>query len=320
MNFFIATMCIGIFFISSTTKAAGWQPINGLKQTLLWPDVPPDAQPLLGQENETVKRNDLVAGLPWLAVTNVINPTFTLYSPKIFNTGAAVVVFPGGGYKVLAIDLEGTEVCEWLTSKGITCVLLKYRVPNSGCTWDDECKCHKTPKAFTALQDAQRAIGLVRMKAADWGIHPEKIGVLGFSAGGNLVAMISTHFSKRLYPYIDEADKISARPDFAIALYPGHMSMVHKNDRVVGDSKLNSDIQFTKDAPPTFLLHAKDDKTNPVAYSILYNDALKELSVPVEMHLFAKGGHAFGLRRTELPITKWPDLVEVWLKTIKIID
>jgi len=312
------TFTIAIFF-SQFAFAETWQPAPGHVQIPLWPSNVPDAQPIPGTEDEMMKADNLVAGKPWYAVTNVAKPSFTIYPPKEYNTGAAVIVFPGGGYKVLAIDLEGTEICDWLTSKGITCVLLKYRVPNSGCHWDDQCRCNKTPKAFTALQDAQRTLGLVRANATKRGINPNKIGVLGFSAGGNLVAMISSNFSKRTYPRVDSSDDVSSRPDFAIALYPGHMTLAHKNNTEKGRRKINPDISFTAEAPPTFILHSKDDKTNPIEYSLVYFDALKKLKVPVEMHLFDKGGHAFGLRQTDLPITKWPELVETWLQKIKVL-
>src|SRR5438309_6550822 len=145
----------------------------------------------------------------------------TVYSPTGRNTGAAVVVFPGGGYWVLYMDLEGTEVCDWLTSKGITCVLLKYRVPGEHLSP----RSGAYPKSPMALEDAQRTVGLVRLHAAEWHIDPHKIGVLGFSSGGHLVAAISTHFDKRLYPAVDAADKESCRPDFAVAIYPGHLSL-----------------------------------------------------------------------------------------------
>ena len=152
------------------------------------------------RRTQTTTGNDsLVAGKPWVYVSNVSQPTMTVYSPKGKNTGVAVVVFPGGGYQILAIDLEGTEVCDWLTSRGITCVLLKYRVPDSGPAWHDDCRCNIHPKAPTALEDAQRTVGLVRFHAAEWHIDPHKIGVLGFSAGGHLVANISTHFEQRAY-------------------------------------------------------------------------------------------------------------------------
>ena len=237
----------------------------------------------------------------------------TVYSPAADNTGAAVVVFPGGGYQGLAIDLEGTEVCDWLTSKGITCVLLKYRVPDSGPHWDRQCKCHLYPKAPTALQDAQRTLGLVRLHAAEWHIDPHKVGVLGFSAGGHLVAAISTHFKQRLYAAVDAADQESCRPDFAVALYPGHL-WIHQDK-----FELNPDIHVTSHTPPTFLLQAEDDPVDNINHSLVYYIALKNAGVPVELHLYAHGGHAFGLRRTEFPITGWPQLVETWLRTIGMI-
>ena len=259
----------------------------------------------------------------------------TVYSPKGKNTGAAVVVFPGGGYQVLAIDLEGTEVCDWLTSKGITCVLLKYRVPGEpGYPKLHVSEIRAYPKSPMALEDAQRTMGLVRFHAAEWHIDPHKIGVLGFSAGGHLVAAISTHFDKRLYPAVDAADKESCRPDFAVALYPGHLSLSAAEwDARQGTKKfgfslrndderfgLNPDIPVTGQTPPTFLLQAEDDHVDNVNDSLAYYIALKKAGVPVEMHLYAQGGHAFGLRRTKFPITGWPELVETWLRTIGMIS
>lgn len=236
----------------------------------------------------------------------------TVYSPKGRATGAAIVVFPGGGYRVLAIDLEGTEVCEWLTSKGIACVLLKYRVPDSGPHWDGQRPIN--PKAPMALQDAQRAIGLLRLHAAEYRIDPHRIGVLGFSAGGHLVADISTHFDKRLYPAVDAADKESCRPDFAVAIYPGHLW--------IGSEKyeLNPDIPVSPQTPPTFLLQAGNDPVDTVNNSLVYYIALKKAGVPVEIHIFAEGKHAFGLRPTQYPITRWPSLLETWLRTIGLIS
>jgi acetyl esterase/lipase len=249
-------------------------------------------------------------------VENVSLPTMTVYSPKGKNTGVAVVVFPGGGYQCLAIDLEGTEICDWLTSKGITAILLKYRVPFSGPYWDEQCKCHKIPKAPIALEDAQRTVGLVRFHAEEWHIDPHKIGLLGFSAGGHLAAAMSTHFDKRLYPFVDTADKKSCRPDFSVSIYPGHLWIPDKKKL-----ELNPDIaaHITRKTPPTFLLQAEDDYVDNVNQSLVYYIALKNTGVPVEMHLYAQGGHAFGLRRTKSPITDWPQLVETWLKTIGMI-
>jgi acetyl esterase/lipase len=223
-----------------------------------------------------------------------------------------VVVFPGGGYEILAIDLEGTEVCDWLTSKGITCVLLKYRVPapRSSPNWG------AFPQSPMALEDAQRTVGLVRFHAAEWHIDPHKIGVLGFSAGGHLVAAMSVHFQQRLYKAVDAADKESCRPDFAVALYPGHLSFA-KNSL-----ELNPDIRtrISRETPPTFLLQDEDDHVDSVEDSLSYYAALKKAGVLVEMHLYAQGGHAFGLRRTKFPVTAWPQLVETWLGTIGIIS
>jgi acetyl esterase/lipase len=215
-------------------------------------------------------------------------------------------VFPGGGYQCLAIDLEGTEICDWLTSKGITAMLLKYRVPTP--------RVGRYRESPQALEDAQRTVGLLRFHAAEWHIDPHKIGVIGFSAGGHLVTAMSTHFDKRSYPVVDAADKQSCRPDFAIALYPGHLWERDQNLR------LNPNVPVTSNTPPTFLLQAQNDPVDNVNNSLAYYIALKKAEVSVEMHLYAQGGHAFGMRRTKFPITEWPQLVETWLGTIGTIS
>jgi len=292
-----------------TAQQATWHPSPGYTQVPIWPGTAPDPQPVAGPETVTrTGKDSFVAGKPWVSVGHVSRPTITVYSPKGKNTGAAVVVFPGGGYWILAIDLEGTEVCDWLTSKGITCVLLKYRVPGEGLFP----RSGPYPKSPTALEDAQRTMGLVRFHAAEWHIDPHKVGVLGFSAGGHLVTAISTHFQRRLYPAIDAADKESCRPDFAIAIYPGHLSIA------ANSFDLNPDIRthITSQTPPTFLLQNEDDHVDRVEDSLAYYAALKKAAVPVEMHLYAQGGYAFGLRRTRFPVTGWPWLVETWLQTI----
>lgn len=282
---------------------AAWQPSPGHTQLPIWPGAIPNAAPVKGAElsaivTDSTGRPELVGGKPWTYVDSVSQPTMTVYSPVGRNTGAAVVVFPGGGYEILAIDLEGTEACDWLTSTGITCVLLKYRVPCAVSGPHRDCR--------TALQDAQRTVGLVRFHAARWHIDPHKIGVLGFSAGGHMVAAISTHFVRRLYTPVDSADATSCRPDFAIALYPGHLA-------TRADFLSNPDIRVTRRTPPTFLVQARDDPVDPVANSLAYHAALVKAGVPVEMHLYAHGGHAFGLRRTSAPITDWPRFAERWL-------
>jgi acetyl esterase/lipase len=293
-------------------QATVWQPGPGLKQVPIWPGAVPDA--LLNSKSEAVSGDGST-------VTDVTRPTMTVYSPKGRNTGVAVVVFPGGGYQVLAMAGEGTRICDWLTSRGITCVLLKYRVPDSGPTWKVDHRYY--PKVQTALQDAQRTLGLVRLHAAQWHVDPHKVGVIGFSAGGHLVAAVSTHFQHRTYPPVDAADKLSSRPDFAIALYPGHL-WVHEDEdpatRDQTDLRLRPDIQVTADTPPTFLMMAEDDHVDGVEQSLAYYVALQKAGVPTEMHLYAQGGHGFGLRPSKLPIAQWPRLVEMWLHTVGVLS
>ena len=279
----------------------------------IWPGAAPDPVAYNGPEYSVSvsDKKELVAGKPWISEERVSVPTMTVYAPATTNTGAAVVVFPGGGYQSLAIDLEGTEACDWLTSRGITCVLLKYRVP--GVSKDPLTGGY--PHAPQALDDAQRTISLTRLHAAEWGIDPKKIGVMGFSAGGHLVAATSVHFAKRIYGRMDATDDVSCRPDFAIAIYPGHL-MVAKNSFA-----LQKDIKdhLSRQTPPTFLLQNEDDEVDGVEQALAYYAGLKQTGVPVEMHLYAQGGHAFGLRRTDLPVTAWPDLVDKWLVTIGIL-
>jgi acetyl esterase/lipase len=316
MKLWLFALCVVFPLDSLSAQTTAWQPSPGHTQVSIWPGAAPDAMPVTGPEFATTGGKEWqVAGRPWVVVGNVSRPTMTVYPPKGRNTGVAVVVFPGGGYWELAIDLEGTEVCDWLTSKGVTCVLLKYRVPGgSGTYLDSSPKSGPYPKAPQALEDAQRTLGLVRLHAADWHINSHKIGVLGFSAGGHLAAAMSIHFEHRVYPAIDAADRESCRPDFAVALYPGHLS---KYDN---PSELNPDIRVTDRAPPTFLLQNEDDPVDDVENSLDYYAALKKAGVPVEMHLYAEGGHGFGLRRTKLPVTAWPQLVETWLRTIEMIE
>jgi len=306
MKSLIISLCVGLASGGFCGQVLAWEPAAGQRQLPIWPGAVPDARRAVGPEVDGTEKVRLVAGKPWGYVGNVSRPTITVYSPKGKNTGAAVVVFPGGGYQILAMDLEGTEVCEWLTSIGITCVLLKYRVPGAGVYP----KSGAYPKSPEALEDAQRAVGLVRFHAPEWKVDPHKIGVLGFSAGGHLVAAVSTHFKQRLYPAVDAADKISCRPDFAVAIYPGHLWI----DRA--KLTLNPNVPVTKQTPPTFLLQAEDDQVDPPEHSLVYYAALKKAGVPVEMHLYPQGGHAFGLRQTKLPVSKWPQLVETWLESI----
>jgi len=338
MKRLILALCVVLSSTCVRAQTAVWQPSPGHTQVPIWPGAAPDGQPTAGPEFVTTDsgRSDLIAGKPVVVVSRVSRPTMTIYSPQGKNTGVAMVVFPGGGYQILAMDLEGTEVCDWLTSKGITCVLLKYRVPGEG-GYSKSAPYPKSgpyPESPMALEDAQRTVGLVRFHAAEWHVDPQKIGVIGFSAGGHLVAAISTHFGRRLYPTVDAADKESCRPDFAVAIYPGHLSIaaaewdaslsanklaVPHSATADKDLGLNPEIPITSRTPPTFLVQAEDDHVDDVHDSLAYYIALVKAGVPVEMHLYAHGGHAYGLRRTKLPITGWPQLVETWLRTIGMI-
>jgi acetyl esterase/lipase len=304
MRKFLVAVAAVVVCGGAWAQPSGWPVGPGHAVLTLWPNGAPGVNTTTGPEADTsTATSPLVAGRSVARLGNVAAPTLTLYSPKGKNTGAAVVVFPGGGYSILAIDLEGTEVCDWLTARGITCVLVKYRVPETG----------PYPKSAAALQDAQRAVGLVREHAAEWKIDAKRVGVLGFSAGAHLAAAVSTHYEQRLYARVDAADDLSCRPDFEVVVYPGYLAVEEKG------FAFTPDVPVTKETPPTFLVQAEDDPVH-VENAVQYFMALKGAGVPTEMHLYAKGGHGYGLRRTDLPVTGWPDLVDVWLKTIGMVQ
>jgi acetyl esterase/lipase len=288
---------------------SGWEPAPGHTQIALWPGPPPDARPGVGPEalhfavDAGTGVRKLVGGKPYTYLENVTRPTITVYTPTTRNTGAAVIVYPGGGFSILAMDIEGTEVCDWLTANGVTCVLLKYRVPCEPVGAYRECP--------TAHQDAQRAMRIVRSRASEWQIDPRRIGVLGFSAGAHMAIMSSTRFTNTYAP-VDGADSVSSRPDFALVLYPGRMAYRHTNFRP------NPAIRVTGRTPPTFLVHAYDDDMNVVENSLLYANALRQAGIPAEIHIYAKGGHAFGLRQTGLSASGWPQLAVAWMQGLGV--
>ena len=265
----------------------------------LWPGTPPGEKQDLGEEKDTSKPDSgLVAGKPVIRLSPVSRPSMTLYrAPKNIDTGATVAVFPGGGYSILAMDLEGTEICQWLNSIGVNCALVKYRVPvRPGVL-----------RYAPPLQDAQRAVGMLRQRSGEWGLDPKRIGVLGFSAGGHLAAAISTNYETRTYEPVDEADKAACRPDFAILIYPAYLYA-----RSEQGPRLAPELKVTAGTPPSFLIQAEDDSVG-VENSLTYYAALRGARVPAEAHLFPKGGHGYGLRATGLAVAGWPKLAGQWL-------
>ena len=269
------------------------------EQILLWPGVAPGDKGEFGEEKDTSGANGRpVQGKPVIRLGNVSKPSITVYRPaKDKDTGAAVVVCPGGGYNILAWDLEGTEVCEWLNSLGVTGVLLKYRVP----------KRPGTEKHGPPLQDAQRALGLVRQRAGEWGIDPKRVGILGFSAGGHLSAAASTNYEKRSYEPVDDADQQSCRPDFTILVYPAYLTLPKEGDKV------SPELPVTTNTPPTFLVQTQDDGVR-VESSLFYYLALKQAKVPSELHVYPTGGHGYGLRPSEHNVTSWPQRAGEWMR------
>lgn len=266
----------------------------------LWPKDAPGEKGGIGEEKDTSnEKSNKVAGKALIRLGNVSQPTLTVYRPaKDKDTGAAVIICPGGGYNILAYDLEGSEVCEWLNSIGVTGVLLKYRVP----------KRPGLEKHTAALQDAQRAIGLVRARATEFGIDPKRIGVLGFSAGGHLAAAASNNFDKRTYEPVDDADKTSCRPDFTVLIYPAYLTVKENGDKV------SPELPITANTPQTFIAMTQDDGVR-VECALFYYLGLKQAKVPAEMHLYPTGGHGYGLRPSEHRVTTWPKRVEEWMAT-----
>jgi acetyl esterase/lipase len=270
----------------------------------LWPGTAPGEKEPIGEERDLTKPTDnLVGGKPVMRLGNVSKPTITVLQPsKEKNTGAAVVVLPGGGYHIVAWDLEGTEVAEWLNSIGVTAVIVKYRVPRRA----------GLEKHTPPLQDAQRAFGLVRQHAKEWSIDPQRIGVLGVSAGGHLAAVLCNSTEKRTYPMVDDADNVSCRPDFVISIHPGYLTVKEEGDKVTPE------VKVTTNTPPTFLVMAQDDPVR-VENVIYYFMALKQAGVPSELHVYPTGGHGYGLRRTEHFVTTWPDRAADWMRSQKLL-
>lgn len=299
--------------IRKVSRPMVWQPGPEGNQVPLWPDRLAIQKPDSNRPEEVGNGSRLVAGRPWTWATYVSRPTMTIYRPRGRNTGAAILVLPGGGYAAVAMDLEGTEICDWITREGMTCIVLKYRVPQAWRHGKD--RIEAPPAVQLPLQDAQRAMGLLRSRASAYGIDPRRIGVMGFSAGGHLAAAVSNAHD-RTYAPVDAADREPSRPDFAILLYPGHLW----DERSTGPGlRLSPWVEISAQAPPTLLVHAMNDPTDDVRHSLAYGQALNDAGVRVDMRLFAEGGHAFGIRPTKAPITKeWPGLVVKWLQNLAV--
>jgi len=250
-------------------------------------------------------------------------PTLTIYPPTEQEaTGCGVVICPGGGYGHLAMDHEGRQVAKWLNSLGVTAFILKYRHRNSGAGYG-----HPAP-----LQDAQRAIRMVRSRAKEWNVDPNRIGILGFSAGGHLASSEGTHFNKNYYELKDSIDQVSCRPDFIILVYPvitltelythsgSKLNLLGKNPDQNLVAHLSNETQVTPETPPTFLVHANDDKAVPPENSINFYLALRKVKVPAEMHIYENGGHGFGLGKDKGAVSSWPARCADWLRTGGLLD
>jgi len=275
--------------------------MNAQEKTIkLFPaGAPGEKAPLVEKHDTTGSK---VGGESVLRISNVSTPTITIYdAPEESATGAAVIVCPGGAYNILAYDLEGTEICEWLNDLGITAVLLKYRVPRR-----EGLEKHTAP-----LQDLQRAISYVRAHSDDLNIDPDRIGVMGFSAGAHLCAMASNSYQTHTYPKVDQCDTASCRPSFCVLVYPAYLS---------GDNfQLAPELKVSAQTPQTMLIQAEGDK-NFINSSLFYFYALKQVGVPAWMHIYHGGVHGYGLRDTGDNVNEWPDRVEDWFRVIGVLD
>jgi acetyl esterase/lipase len=283
-------------------------PVFGADKPLvveLWPGNVPDEPGTIGAETERMSpkldRKQVEVTEPTRLVTNVTKPTVTVYRPaREKDVGTAVLICPGGGYWNLYWELEGEEVAAWLNSLGVTGIILKYRVPRR----PDE---PRGDPARRPLQDAQRAVSLVRSKAKEWGVSPDRIGMVGFSAGGHLVVATATSFAKRTYEAIDDVDKVSCRPDFSIPVYSGYLKAREKDELAPG-------IHVPRGTPPMFLVHGGEDIISSPENSVLMYQALKRAGVSAELHVYAGAAHDFGVRRSDRPCSRWTETCAGWLR------
>lgn len=302
----IGLLATGVGCASSRLPAESPPSVAGPLVVDVWPGPAPDDVGIAGDERAYIHQSVLVG--PTKLVTNVTKPTLTIYRPpKERNTGTAMIICPGGGYRNLVWELEGEEVAAWLNSQGMTGIILKYRVPF---------RAGETRPPPGPLQDAQRAVSLVRSRAAEWGIEPNRIGMVGFSAGGHLAIATATSFEQRTYKPIDDVDQVSCRPDFAIGCYSGYL-------KADGKDEIPSGMRIPAGTPPILLAHASDDDQQAggsnVENSVIMYLALQRAKIPTEMHIYATGNHDFGVRQNEKLPSSWPQLAVKWLRSWKLL-
>lgn len=298
----VASVIVLLGGLCATSTTLGADPVV----VELWPGKTPGDVGIQGQENTRTITSKLLDG-PTKLITNVTRPSITIYQPaKDKNTGTAMIICPGGGYHDLFWELEGEEVAAWLNGQGMTGIILKYRCPRRPGDVKGE-------PPLGPLLDAQRAVSLVRSRAAEWGINPNRIGMVGFSAGGHLVIATATSFEKRAYEPIDAIDKASCRPDFGVPVYSGYLKSKEKDEIAAG-------ISVPANTPPIFLAHSNDDSISNAEHSAFMYLALKRAGVPAELHVYATGEHDFGVRQNEKLPSSWTRLCVSWLKNQKLLE
>ena len=297
-------LVLGLVLLGVTVPASTGRGVEAPVVVPVWPGKVPGDFGKIGPEMFRPPETAPTKDAKWL--TNVTRPTLSIFRPAAAeNTGAAMIICPGGGYWNLAWDLEGEEVAAWLNSLGITGVVLKYRVPRRP----------GQPEELPApgpLLDAQRAVSLLRSRSAEWGIDPKKIGIVGFSAGGHLALATATNFDHRAYEPLDDVDQVSCRPDFAIGVYSGYFVAAETG-------QLAPHIRIPRKTPPVMLVHASDDPVSHVENSVVMYQALRRVGVPAELHVYATGGHGFGVRKSPLPCSTWTDRCVEWLRSQSIL-
>jgi len=277
----------------------------------LWPGKPPDETTAIGPErwrlSPKLDRKQVEVTESTRMITDVTQPSLTVYRASgIKKPGTAILICPGGGYWDLYWPLEGEEVAAWVNSLGATGIILKYRVPRRADEPKDE-------PARRPLQDAQRAVSLIRSKAAELGIEPHHIGIMGFSAGGHLAIATATRFEKRTYEPIDDTDKVNCRPDFAVLVYPGYL-------KAKGKDELAASLVIPAETPPVFLAHGGADIISPAENSVLMYLALSKAGIPAELHIYATAAHDFGVRPSNHPCSTWTESCASWLRHQGFLD